>query len=200
MDIVFKAGIKERILQEQNLSIEFGPGIARSVPDAITIDRLALDTVDIVCDLEKGIPLPDNSVEYAFSSHFLEHVSDLVFFMKEVHRVLKPGGIFESFVPHFSNPYYYSDPTHRTPFGLYTMCYFASQPFGYKRKIPTFYFDFGFKIEEIRLIFKSKVKLIHKLKRSIQWLFNLHPRTQERYEEFFCYTFPAFEIFFRLRK
>src|SRR5690606_10146239 len=45
-------------------------------------------------DLRKGLPLPDETADFVYSSHFLEHItyphaSKLI---KECHRVLKHGG------------------------------------------------------------------------------------------------------------
>jgi SAM-dependent methyltransferase len=48
--------------------------------DAIRLDMRALD-------------LPDESFDIVFASHVLEHIDDDVSAMKEVKRVLKPGGI-----------------------------------------------------------------------------------------------------------
>ena len=54
-----------------------------------------------VHDLSRGIPLPDASCKAVYSSHLLEHIDhDIVgSFMKEVHRVLMPGGINRIVVP-----------------------------------------------------------------------------------------------------
>jgi predicted SAM-dependent methyltransferase len=45
-------------------------------------------------NLRKGLPLYDESVDFIFSSHFLEHLSykDGINLLKDCHRVLKPGG------------------------------------------------------------------------------------------------------------
>jgi hypothetical protein len=56
-------------------------------------------------------------------------VPDLPRLIEELGRVMAPGAALTIIVPHFSNPFYYSDPTHRTPFGLYTMAYFCDQIF-----------------------------------------------------------------------
>ena len=45
--------------------------------------------------------------------------------MREITRVLKKNGKANIFVPHFSNPYYYSDYTHKRFLGLYTFYYFV---------------------------------------------------------------------------
>ncbi len=44
---------------------------------------------DIYCDLNKGIPFPNNSVSEIYASHFLEHVANIYDMLDECHRVLK---------------------------------------------------------------------------------------------------------------
>jgi SAM-dependent methyltransferase len=52
---------------------------------------------DFNLDLSRGkLPFPDNQFEFVLSQHFIEHLwleSELMPLMKEVHRVLQPGGI-----------------------------------------------------------------------------------------------------------
>src|SRR5256885_7931217 len=58
-------------------------------------------------------------------------VQQLVPLLAELHRVARAAARLEFIVPHFSNPRYYSDPTHIRFFGLYTFYYFcddADQP------------------------------------------------------------------------
>jgi SAM-dependent methyltransferase len=45
------------------------------------------------------IPKPDNHFSSAFSNSVLEHIPDLDSVLKEVHRVLKPGGAFYATIP-----------------------------------------------------------------------------------------------------
>jgi len=54
-----------------------------------------------IIDENTTIDLKDNSIDYAHCSHFFEHISDKVAFnmLKEVNRVLKPGGTFRVTVP-----------------------------------------------------------------------------------------------------
>ena len=49
---------------------------------------------DVYLDIFKPFPLPENSVNYIFSEHFIEHLPEAKMrqFWKECHRVLKPGG------------------------------------------------------------------------------------------------------------
>jgi predicted SAM-dependent methyltransferase len=55
----------------------------------------------VTCELTKKLPFADGSMKYAYSSHFLEHVSydDAKKVLKEVHRVLGEGGIARIVVP-----------------------------------------------------------------------------------------------------
>jgi predicted SAM-dependent methyltransferase len=53
----------------------------------VNIDILPLPEVDIKADLNKGIPLPDNSVEEVTALSVLEHLEDTCFVMEEIYRV-----------------------------------------------------------------------------------------------------------------
>jgi len=52
-------------------------------------------------DVIKGLPELDHAVDNVYSSHVLEHLSlnDFRSALREVHRILKPGGIFRGVVP-----------------------------------------------------------------------------------------------------
>ena len=68
------------------------------------------------------IPFPDASFEYVTAHDFLEHIPRLIYVpqrrnafvevMNEIHRVLKPGGIFMSFTPAYPHAATFRDPTH----------------------------------------------------------------------------------------
>ena len=56
--------------------------------------------MDYVVDLENSnIPLPDQSVEYVYSAHFIEHVKSPVNFLKEVGRLCVDGAEVEIWAP-----------------------------------------------------------------------------------------------------
>jgi len=65
-------------------------------------------TADIESPLAKvkmdihEIPFPDNSFDVILCNHVLEHVRDDIQAMKEMHRVLKPGGFTIQQVPFFN--------------------------------------------------------------------------------------------------
>lgn len=59
--------------------------------DYVTADGL-LDTYDIVVDVQNMVNLDANTFDGVICSHVLEHVPDDVEAMREIYRVLKPGG------------------------------------------------------------------------------------------------------------
>jgi SAM-dependent methyltransferase len=62
-------------------------------------------------------PLPDNSVDQVFSSHFLEHLTggERVCFFNELWRVMKPGAQAQIITPNWAHSCAYGDPTHQWP-------------------------------------------------------------------------------------
>lgn len=200
LETIFREGIQEKLNQSGFIKLELGAGENRKVEGAITVDQCDLESIDIVTDLNRGIPLPDESVDEIHSYHFLEHVDDLAFFMREIHRVLKPGGKKIGTVPHFSNPYFYSDYTHKSFFGLYTFSYFDSEQKLFHRKVPVYYSMRGFEVQDIKIKFTSPFYSRYPVKKLFQAITNLCGFTKEFYEENLCYLFPAYEIEFVLEK
>ena len=184
LDAIVKSG--ERVV----LELGCGPN---KTPGRIGIDLLDLPGVDIVADIDEGLGfLPDSSVDAIYSESFFEHVGDLQRLMAEVVRVLKPDGYNWMFVPHFSNPYYYSDYTHKSFFGLYTLRYFCAPEHQLQRKVPAFYSSVRIRVVSQRLIFFSNFRGIRFLKKVFQKLINSSPWWQEFYEENLCYFIPCY--------
>lgn len=75
----------------------------------VTIDQ---EGGNITCDLNEGIPLPDNSVGVINASHVLEHLKDPIKSMSEIHRVLCDGGWAFIEVPSTDGRGAWQDPTH----------------------------------------------------------------------------------------
>lgn len=191
--------LKELNLNKKNI-LELGCGPKRKFSDSITIDMVDLETVDVIANINDGLGfIPDNSIDEIHSSHFLEHVQDLEFVMSEIYRILKPGGQKIGTVPHFLNPHFYSDYTHKAFFGLYTF-YYMSKTSSLKRKVPTFYNSLNFKVVEIKFNFYSSFRVRHYIRRIYQRIFNINDYVKEYYEENLCYLFPANELYFVLEK
>jgi len=143
--------------------------------------------------------LENNSIDEIQAFHFLEHVVDLEFFMSEIYRVLKKDGKLIATVPHFSNPYFYSDYTHQKFWGLYTIEYFTKNSL-FKREVPKYYNSIEFELMDIKIIFASPFRIRNKIKKLFQYFFNLNRYMQEFYEENFIYLFPSYELYFEIKK
>jgi SAM-dependent methyltransferase len=187
---IFKTPLHE-LLGKEHVVVEIGCGPVKPA-GSIGIDIVDLPNVDIIADVNAGMEFfPDSSVDEVHASHFLEHAKNLVLVMAEIARILKPDGKFYIIVPHFSNPHYYSDYTHRTPWGLYTIGYFCKRDWPYSRQVPTFYNQVDFVLISQRIVFSSRFRLIKWAKKCVQLLVNSTPFLQEFYEEILAWTITA---------
>jgi SAM-dependent methyltransferase len=180
--------------------LDIGCGARKRRPDYIGVDRRALPGVDLVGEVEEILSaIPDGVVDEIYSSHFLEHVDDLDGVLAEMCRVLRRGGRLEIVVPHFSNPYFASDPTHRRPFGLYTFSYLvADAPL--RRQVPRYGEALPLRLSRVELGFQSTPPFYvrHAFKRAVGLLVNLSRWTREFYEENLVYLVPCYELRFSL--
>ena len=161
-----------------------------------SVDHIEMEGVDVVADLnEPLVLLPDNCCDYIYSRHAFEHIDKFLPLMREIHRIIQPGGVVEIVVPHFSNVYGYSDPTHVRFFGLYSMYYFVSSEFQPKiRQVPAFYTDKHFKVKKITIEF-YKYSIFDKVFRKIfSILVNSNLSMQNFYERRLCRFFHASQI------
>lgn len=182
--------------------IELGCGSRKVYADSIGVDLRELPGVDFVEDAVIFLKsLEDDSVDIIHSHHFLEHFDFLETLLRESERVLKRGGRFIAVVPHHSNSLFYSDPTHKVFFGLYTLSYFTiDNPF--KRTVPKYNQPLGLVHEKTQLFFKTPRGFIlgRVLGVIFTLLFNLHPRLQETYEIYYSKLISCYEIKFTLQK
>jgi predicted SAM-dependent methyltransferase len=90
------------------------------------IDIVSTDAADIVFDLfkSKWTFAKDNSVDEIHCSHFIEHVPDLMVFMNECHRILKPGAQMTVIAPYYSSVRCWQDPTHKNAISEYSFMYY----------------------------------------------------------------------------
>ena len=202
MTLVDRHGLIEQINNasiEARLEIGCGPNPHR--PGYITVDLLELDCVQIQGDVfELLARLNPGTVSAVYASHFIEHVPDLAALMDALARVCKPGALIEFTVPHFSSPFFYSDPTHKTFFGLYTFSYIARNKCGLRRQVPLYGRTPAFDLVRAELVFKSYPPnyIRHGMKKLMEKLVNLGNWTKEFYEEILTWIFPCYEIRFRL--
>ena len=101
------------------MKLNLGAGRNR-LPGYVTVDKAAACEPDQVADLEQ---LPwcwqDGSVAEIRLTHALEHLGEktevFLGIMKELHRVLRPGGEVHIRVPHPRSDGFIGDPTHVRP-------------------------------------------------------------------------------------
>jgi SAM-dependent methyltransferase len=103
-------------------------------PDSFGVDIQELPGVDLVADLNNGIPLPSNSFDVVKAHDFLEHIDmkNRVKIMEEIYRVLKPGGIFNFIVPSTdgNNRGAFADPTHVSFWNEVSFWYYLDDVYG----------------------------------------------------------------------
>jgi SAM-dependent methyltransferase len=202
MNVVDRRNVLPRISELHPLVLDLGCGPRKCARQAIGIDTLDYECVDIVGDVFTVLrSFPDTCVDSVYSSHFFEHLENWPALLEELARIMKSGAVAEIAVPHFSNPYFYSDPTHRTFFGLYTFSY-MSRDNCFSRKVPTYKRDLQFELLDANLRFTSSAPFYGRLafKFLVGKLLNATKFMKEFYEENLCYMFPCYEIRYRLRK
>jgi len=197
MSVVDRTGALAQIT-DRKLDIGCGP---RKIDSGhVGVDRIEYPGVDIVGDIRDVLAqIPDGVLGGAYCSHFLEHVDDVPGLIDELARTLRAGAELVIVVPHFSNPYCYSDPTHETAFGLYSFSYLAQDGI-YRRQVPAYVRDERFGLRSAKLGFKSEPPFYGRyvFKRVVGMLVNLTRWSQEFYEENLCYLVPCYEVRFRL--
>jgi SAM-dependent methyltransferase len=98
--------LKRFLASAEGLVLNIGSGNSPRQDGVVNVDMMDYENVDIVCDIHH-LPFKDNSVDAVMSLAVLEHVREPAIVLKEVHRVLKPGGRVFSVIP-FMQPFHAS--------------------------------------------------------------------------------------------
>lgn len=122
--IAYKPGKKTKIVFPSPFKLDIACGQVK--PEGFFgVDIAAGPGVDLVYDLENfPWPIPDNSVDEAYCSHYIEHTKDIIAFMEEVHRILKPGGKILIRAPYYNSMRGWQDPTHTRLISEATFLYY----------------------------------------------------------------------------
>jgi len=111
-------------VKETKIFVDLACGDAKQ-QGYIGVDIVKLPGVDIVHDLEKfPWPFKDESVDEVFCSHYVEHTKDLMKFMDELYRILKPEGKANIVAPYYSSMRAWQDPSHTRAISEATFLYF----------------------------------------------------------------------------
>jgi ubiquinone/menaquinone biosynthesis C-methylase UbiE len=79
-----------------NRQIDYGLDISKSALNSARQNNIYKK---LILAPAENIPLKDNSIDLVFSNCTLEHIKNLKIVLKEISRVLKPGGILTFTVP-----------------------------------------------------------------------------------------------------
>ena len=104
---------------------------------AIGLDNNPKTAADVIHDLgDLPYPFADDEFDLIVSHHVIEHVPDVMAFVTELHLITRPGGRIRLLTPHYTNPDWANDPTHRNHFNSYSFNTFMPN-----RQVFDFYTD-----------------------------------------------------------
>lgn len=100
--------------------LDIGCG-ANKVPGAIGMDINPRTSADVIHDLDDlPYPFPDGQFDEVIGRHVIEHVHDPMAVMCELHRITRNGGVVKLVAPHWTNPDFATDLTHRNHLNSYS--------------------------------------------------------------------------------
>lgn len=93
--------------KEKPLVVDLGTFNRRFYSESINIDIFQEGDTDLVWDITTELPIESGSVDFVVCSAVLEHVNEPAKVIREMHRILKPGGRVWVDIP-FMQPYHES--------------------------------------------------------------------------------------------
>ena len=119
------------LAKEGAVKLNLGCGYAK-LEGYVNIDNREEVEPDLVCDLLKGLPYEDNSVDEVRAYDFLEHIpagGKVVEVIEEIYRVLKPDGVFEHFTPSTDSRAAFQDPFHLSFWNVNSWIYYSNDEY-----------------------------------------------------------------------
>ncbi len=160
---------------------------------AIGIDNNPRTAADVIHDL--GVvpyPFQDDEFDQIVSNHVVEHVPDVMNFVSELYRITKNGGRIRLLTPHYTNPDWATDPTHRNHINSYTFNTFIPE-----RATFDFYTDVKLRPVDIHVSLLALWKAL-----GIEFIVNLDRLapgfrfTRKFWEHYLSYIFRGKELHF----
>jgi SAM-dependent methyltransferase len=100
--------------------LDIGCG-ANKTPGAVGMDINPRTAADVIHDLDDlPYPFADDEFDEVIGRHVIEHVRDPMAVMCELHRITRGGGIVKLVTPHWTNPDFATDLTHRNHLNSYS--------------------------------------------------------------------------------
>lgn len=158
--------------------LDIGCGINK-YPGSIGLDRSLNTRADIIADLDRfPYPLRDSSFREIRAIHVIEHVSDVIGMMEEVHRLLAPGGRVVIVTPHYTDFSSFCDPTHRWHLNSFSLRYFGDDNAGFG-----YYSSARFREISVRVKLLALWRYL-----GFELLVNRLPRFRRFWEYYLCYV------------
>ncbi|MCJ7640692.1 MAG: sulfatase-like hydrolase/transferase, partial [Desulfobacterales bacterium] len=119
----------ERLARELQVrpALDLGCG-SNKAPGFFGADRFPLPGVDIILNLNRPLPFGDNTFDLIVARHSLEHVTDLMFTMKEIYRVCKHGAQVCIVAPYYQQGLNLANPYHKQIFNEHSPRFWTNQP------------------------------------------------------------------------
>ncbi len=90
-------------------------------PGALGMDANPLADADLVHNLDDvPYPFPAHAFDAVIGRHVIEHVQSPLAVIIELHRIVRPGGWILLVAPHWTNPDFATDLTHRNHLNSYS--------------------------------------------------------------------------------
>lgn len=148
---------------KDGLVLDLGCGI-RKKDGCLGIDRGRFMGVDVVADIDRGLPFRDGVVDGIYSMYFLEHTKDIVGVFKEIYRVCRHNARVTITVPYYNSINAFKDPTHKQ--------FFTEETFKYFSKDKWYGSDYGintdFRVVSIEYHYSRIAKLVPFFKKYIR--------------------------------
>src|SRR5215470_9382349 len=90
-------------------------------PGAVGMDVNPNTAADVIHDLDDlPYPFANDSFDEVVARHVIEHVREPMAVMIELHRIVSAGGVVRVLAPHWTNPDFATDLTHRNHLNSYS--------------------------------------------------------------------------------
>lgn len=158
----------------------------------VNIDIFPYKYIDVITDVNKGLPFKNDVFSEMYCSHVIEHLDDTLDIMKEIYRVSKNNAIITIKVPHFTAFNALSDLTHKRVFGWQTFDILSQlkEKYNIDAKFLVVHKKINFSRGKFLSIFNPVFNLL--INKILLFKFNF-------YERFFCYILPSEEIIYKLK-
>lgn len=118
-------------------------------PGYLNVDIRESVKPDVLHDLNAfPYPFEDNSIERIEMTHILEHLEKPFNVMRELHRILKPGGELYIAVPHFSRGFTHAEHEHG---------FDVSFPYYFTLRFPEQFYGVEYKLDSLKLNWISQI-------------------------------------------